>query len=219
MFAERGVENVALTQIVAASSQRNRSALHYHFGSREGVLTAVLSRRLVSINARRTLALEALAGGAGVAAILRATIAALGEAVVEEPWGRDYLSILAQVTFHPQLLGERGVAEEHRSGIRLARTRLAAALPGLSETLLRQRLGWDHRQRRLRHGPRHAQRAGAPTPARHGRAHRTTHRLRSRRTLGARPRRLNEREGTATPQQTPAGDDFQGVIGRTHRGL
>jgi AcrR family transcriptional regulator len=142
MFAEQGVENVALTQIVAASSQRNRSALHYHFGSREGVLTAVLSRRLVSINARRITALEALAGGAGVAAILRATIAALGEAVVEEPWGRDYLSILAQVTFHPQLLGERGVAEEHRSGIRLARARLAAALPGLSETLLRQRLGW-----------------------------------------------------------------------------
>ncbi|HLK24317.1 MAG TPA: TetR family transcriptional regulator, partial [Caulobacteraceae bacterium] len=46
MFAEGGVENVALTQIVAASSQRNRSALHYHFGSREGVLSALLDRRL-----------------------------------------------------------------------------------------------------------------------------------------------------------------------------
>ncbi len=164
MFAERGVENVALTQIVAASSQRNRSALHYHFGSREGVLTAVLNRRLISINARRTAALEALPTGAGVAPILRATIAPLGEAVVEERWGRDYLSILAQVTFHPQLLGERGVAEEHRSGIRLARTRLAAALPGLSETLLRQRLGWIIDS--VVFAMARATRGGAPTPAR-----------------------------------------------------
>src|SRR6185312_3999925 len=142
LFAARGVENVALTQIVAASAQKNRSALHYHFGSREGVLTAVLNRRLASINARRLAALEALAADAGVAALLRATIAALGEAVVEEPWGPDYMSILAQVTFHPQLLGERAIDAALRSGIRLARTRLAAALPHLPEALLRQRLTW-----------------------------------------------------------------------------
>ena len=52
MFAERGIEHVALTQIVAASRQRNRSALHYHFGSREGVLSALLDRRLAPINAK-----------------------------------------------------------------------------------------------------------------------------------------------------------------------
>ena len=49
LFAEDGIENVALTGIVAASGQKNRSALHYHFGSREGVLQAVLNRKAMPL--------------------------------------------------------------------------------------------------------------------------------------------------------------------------
>src|ERR1700722_18205110 len=107
LFAERGIEYVALTQIVAASSQRNRSALHYHFGSRDGVLTAVLNRRLGPINPRREDRLDALPTPATALQIVRATIAPLGLVDVEEPWGADYLSILAQVTYHPRLLNEQ----------------------------------------------------------------------------------------------------------------
>src|SRR5215469_11626488 len=81
LFAERGVENVALTEIVIAACQRNRSAVHYHFGSRDGVLTAVLNRRLQSINARREAALDALPYRASVAQIVRASMLALAEVV------------------------------------------------------------------------------------------------------------------------------------------
>src|SRR5580692_4260425 len=111
LFARHGVENVALTQIVAQAGQRNRSALHYHFGDRAGVLAAVLNRRLAPINARREAMMAALPASPSVAEVLRAEIAPLAQVIVEEPWGPDYLSILAQVTYHPQLLGEQGVAD------------------------------------------------------------------------------------------------------------
>ena len=58
LFARHGVEQVALTKIVGSSRQKNRSALHYHFGSREGVLKAVLDRRLKHINALRLATLD-----------------------------------------------------------------------------------------------------------------------------------------------------------------
>jgi AcrR family transcriptional regulator len=142
MFAEQGVENVALTQIVAASSQRNRSALHYHFGSREGVLSALLDRRLAPINARREALLDALPAKPGVLAITRATVAALGRTVVEEPWGRDYISILAQVRFHPQLLGERALEDENLTGVRRTRRLMAEAARPLPAATVTERLRW-----------------------------------------------------------------------------
>lgn len=142
LFAEQGVENTPLTRIVARSRQRNRSAVHYHFGSRAGVLTAVLNRRLAALNARREALADALPARPTVAQVVRAAFAPLGEAVVEEPWGADYLSIAAQVTFHPRLLGEQGVDEAHLSGVRRCRQLLAAAAPGTPEPLLTQRLGW-----------------------------------------------------------------------------
>ena len=141
LFAERGIENVALTQIVAASSQRNRSALHYHFGSRSGVLTAVLNRRLGPINTRREDMLDALPPNASALQIVRATIAPLGQIDVEEAWGADYLSILAQVTYHPQLLGEQ-VEDEKLTGLRRTRRLLAAAAPHRPDALMAQRLKW-----------------------------------------------------------------------------
>jgi AcrR family transcriptional regulator len=142
LFAAQGVENVALTQIVAASGQKNRSALHYHFGSRGGVLGAVMDRRLAVINARRLALLDALPAGAPPAAVVRADISALALVVVEAPWGPDYISILAQVRFHPGLLGENLVADEHLSGLRLARQRLCAAAPQIPADLIARRLAW-----------------------------------------------------------------------------
>ncbi|MDP3855762.1 TetR/AcrR family transcriptional regulator [Phenylobacterium sp.] len=142
LFAERGVEQVALTHIVAESGQKNRSAVHYHFGSRAGVLAAVMNRRLATLNIRREALLDALAPDAAPLDIVRATIAPLGLAVVEAPWGADYLSIVAQVTFHPQLLGERGVNDALITGIRRGKRRLAQATPQVPTSFVDQRLRW-----------------------------------------------------------------------------
>jgi AcrR family transcriptional regulator len=58
LYAERGVDNVSLAEIVRAADQRNASAVHYHFGSRDEVLRALLARHVPVIAERRHLLLE-----------------------------------------------------------------------------------------------------------------------------------------------------------------
>ncbi|MGO9874782.1 MAG: TetR/AcrR family transcriptional regulator [Acidimicrobiia bacterium] len=59
LFAERGIDNVSLAEIVRCAGQRNASALHYHFGSRDAVLVALLERHVPDIRLRRLELLEA----------------------------------------------------------------------------------------------------------------------------------------------------------------
>jgi AcrR family transcriptional regulator len=58
LFAERGVDNVSIAEIVRTAGQRNASAVHYHFGSRDEVLRAVLARHVPAIAERRRVLLE-----------------------------------------------------------------------------------------------------------------------------------------------------------------
>jgi AcrR family transcriptional regulator len=58
LFAERGVDNVSIAEIVRAAGQRNTSAVHYHFGSRDDVLQAVLARHVPELAERRSTLLE-----------------------------------------------------------------------------------------------------------------------------------------------------------------
>jgi AcrR family transcriptional regulator len=53
LFAERGIDNVPLAEIVRTAGQRNMSAVHYHFGSRDEILRAVLARHVPAIAERR----------------------------------------------------------------------------------------------------------------------------------------------------------------------
>ena len=43
-FAEHGIANASLLDITRQAGQRNRGAVHYHFGSREGLLAGVLAQ-------------------------------------------------------------------------------------------------------------------------------------------------------------------------------
>jgi AcrR family transcriptional regulator len=142
LFAERGVGNVALTQIVSAANQRNRSALHYHFGSRGGLLSAVLNRRMASINIRREALLDTLPEAPAAIEIGRAVIAPIGQVILSEPWGPDYISIVAQVIFHPTLLGDRVFEPAHISALQRSRRLIAAVLPDVPDAALSQRLLW-----------------------------------------------------------------------------
>jgi AcrR family transcriptional regulator len=46
LYGERGVAGVSLREIRLAASQRNRSALQFHFGDRSGLLLALTQRHL-----------------------------------------------------------------------------------------------------------------------------------------------------------------------------
>ncbi|HLY81206.1 MAG TPA: hypothetical protein VKQ70_17640, partial [Caulobacteraceae bacterium] len=77
-----------------------------------------------------------------VTQVLRAEVAPLAQVMLEEAWGPDYLSILAQVTYHPQLLGEQNVAETYLTGLRRGRMLLALASPETPASALDQRVVW-----------------------------------------------------------------------------
>jgi AcrR family transcriptional regulator len=58
LFAERGIDNVSIAEIVRTAGQRNASALHYHFGTRNELLRELLAQHVPAIHDRRVELLE-----------------------------------------------------------------------------------------------------------------------------------------------------------------
>ena len=98
-FAEQGVHSASLLEITRQAGQRNRGAVHYHFGSREGMLVAVLEQQVQLLAEReKELMATALAGPdddlvSVVTAFVRPAVE-LGDLGWE---GRCYLMILAEL--------------------------------------------------------------------------------------------------------------------------
>lgn len=96
LFARHGVEGVTTRQITEAAEQRNTSAISYHFGSRQGLLRAVLARRGGPVDEAR----GRLRDGAGPEPALPELVACLVApyaALVEREEGRSYVRIVAQL--------------------------------------------------------------------------------------------------------------------------
>ena len=53
LFAKGGFENVSLREIAASAGQKNHHAVQYHFGSREGLVTAIFRYRMSQMEERR----------------------------------------------------------------------------------------------------------------------------------------------------------------------
>ena len=60
LLAEYGMHGASLRQISEAAGQKNPSAIHYHFGSREQLIEAVFIHRMEGINPKRVAWLERL---------------------------------------------------------------------------------------------------------------------------------------------------------------
>src|SRR6266480_3929180 len=98
-FARDGVYSASLIDITRKARQRNRGALHYHFGSRSGVLCAVLERH-ADFLARREgeLLQDALTRpDDDVKSVVEAIVRPATE-LAESGWrGRCFLVILAEL--------------------------------------------------------------------------------------------------------------------------
>ena len=62
LFAAQGFEAVSTRIIAREAGQKNSSALHYHFGDKQGLLLALLEYRLAPINLLRADRLKTLLG-------------------------------------------------------------------------------------------------------------------------------------------------------------
>ncbi|MFJ8045294.1 TetR/AcrR family transcriptional regulator [Kitasatospora sp. NPDC096147] len=102
LFAEQGVHGAQLRDVVRLAGQSNPSAVQYHFGSREGLLDAVMRER--QERAERSLAgILPEPEGRALSELLAALVASEAAELRSGP-GRNGLRIAAQIS--------------HRSGIR-----------------------------------------------------------------------------------------------------
>lgn len=106
LFAERGLDGVSLRQINEAARCRNVSAIHYHFGSKEALITALIERRMAGINTRRLAMLSELEQSGQVGnlhAVVEAMVWPLVEQLNNTTGGNHYIQLLAQVYGDPRI--------------------------------------------------------------------------------------------------------------------
>jgi AcrR family transcriptional regulator len=142
LFARHGVDGVPVREVNQLAGQRNSSALHYHFGSRDGLLDAILALHRAPIETRRAVMLDALEA-AGRTTDLYAVVETIvvpfaGELATEG--GRDYLRILPQVTARRSLPAGRIPSDFGPEGIRRSLRYANLCLPELDATVREDRL-------------------------------------------------------------------------------
>lgn len=96
LFAEHGIAGVSLRQINQAAQQKNISAAHYHFGSRDRLVYAVLEHRWRDLDCRRRRLLDAEAGARDLRFYLEVMIATLADELKPRAEGNHYLRFIQQ---------------------------------------------------------------------------------------------------------------------------
>ncbi|MEV6324679.1 TetR family transcriptional regulator [Nocardia sp. NPDC051787] len=141
LIAERGVD-VPLRDIAAAAGQRNNSAVHYYFDSRNGLIEAIVERRMNWLEQRRMqlLAAHEADGGANDLPMLVAMLATPILELLRDDRVTHLGRFLEVVRTHPAVADARRLAGADRAAVRIIATRLDAALRGLPHRLRRQRL-------------------------------------------------------------------------------
>jgi AcrR family transcriptional regulator len=100
LFAERGIEGVSLRQVNQAANQKNTAAAHYHFGSRDGLVNAVLMHRLPELDRQRGQLLGRPAQQKGLRFYLEAFIKPLSEQLNPREEGNFYIRFMQQYEKH-----------------------------------------------------------------------------------------------------------------------
>ncbi len=99
MFASDGIYQVPLKRIIETAGQRNASALHYHFGGRDGLLMAITELHDDAIEQERAAMLARLdaEGRLGdVRLLVEALVVPFAHQLTTEQ-GREYLRIIEQL--------------------------------------------------------------------------------------------------------------------------
>jgi AcrR family transcriptional regulator len=138
LIDERGIDQVSLNEINRASGHRNRSAVHYHFGSRDAVVRELLERTVKSIDQERNILIDHIQG-TDAARSEREVMQVLVEPLCRQlrtVEGRRYLRLCAQVVNHPRFFADAGEALQVSQSLRrcaeLLRPTIAHLLPEVS---------------------------------------------------------------------------------------
>jgi len=99
LFAERSIDSVSLNEITVCAGQKNRNALQYHFGNRDGLLQAIIDQHAQRVFTLRQQHLDLPAKSKNTAArnAAQALVLPLVDYIEENPGGIYYVKILSQL--------------------------------------------------------------------------------------------------------------------------
>jgi len=141
-FAEHGIANASLLDITRQAGQRNRGAVHYHFGSREGLLAGVLAQHADFLRERELGLLEEARQRPGdLSAAIEAVVRPATE-LTETGWsGRCYVVIVAELIAAGQVEADDEVhAAVARTGGYEVYDVIRERMPAMTEALRDERL-------------------------------------------------------------------------------
>ncbi len=141
-FAEHGAFTASLVDITRRAGQRNRGAVHYHFGSRDGLLVAVIDQHAGHL-ARREGELLELARARpddDIGSVLEAIVRPAVELAETGPAGRRYLVIVGQLVEEFERVHPDVAAALARTGGLPVYELLEHRLPAYDEALRTERI-------------------------------------------------------------------------------
>jgi AcrR family transcriptional regulator len=137
LFAERGIDAVSLLDVNRAAGQRNRSAVQYHFGTKEGVIHAILDKHTPGIEQRRHALLDEIeaSGSLGVRPLAEALVVPVAEKLDDPDGGIAFLRLNAQLIGHARYALLALHAERLNRGADRLQRLTARACPELPQPL------------------------------------------------------------------------------------
>lgn len=163
LFALHGIESVSTRQISREAGQKNHSALQYHFGNKEELISAILSYRMKSVNEKRLQHIELLANSGkeiDIRGLIEILVLPFAEELLKDPKESYYISLIAQLISSHQNEKVYQSANNHFKTILDISTRLISELSFLDKDIALERLNfmgvqlvhsvaeWDHLRRK-----------------------------------------------------------------------
>jgi len=144
LFAEQGIDNVSLRQINAEAGQRNSSASHYHFGSKQSLVTAISEYRFGHLNARRNAMLAALPPTdepRSVRTLIEILVYPIVEEIDSSEGGDNFIRFMSQVLGHPTVSLVHMWRSQFDGSVGHVYYGLRAALPEIPDEVFGPRFG------------------------------------------------------------------------------
>lgn len=146
LFATQGIASVSLRTVGQRAGQKNNSAAQYHFGSKVGLVNAIIDSRSAVVEQRRRQLLDEATTPADLPALVSLMVIPLAESIDDTTRSPFYLRFLANAV-HDPALREAWLDDPRpsQSTLRQVQRDIGRLLPGIPRKVFERRLDWSAR--------------------------------------------------------------------------